>query len=124
MCLTRLSHFGTGLPDQRPFGKVHHGMPQGQLILAIRIHANPIVTVPHSLQAEVEFVRAIEDHCVQDATLLSFRKGDVIRIVRSRNMHISKGNSSCLPFPPYFPQSVRITFPGLSGIRGSLFVLW
>lgn len=44
------------------------------------------------VQADVEFVRAIEDHVVKDATLLSFRKGDVIRIVRSRNMHISKGN--------------------------------
>lgn len=48
-------------------------------------------------QADVEFVRAIEDHSVKDATLLSFRKGDVIRIVRSRNMHISKGNSLLLP---------------------------
>ena len=55
---------------------------------------------PHTLasapwmQGDVEFVRAIEDHCVRDATLLSFRKGDVIRIVRSRNMHISKGEAS------------------------------
>lgn len=50
-CLTRLFDRGTGLPDQGPFGEVHYGMPQGQLILAIKTQADHIVTVLPSLFA-------------------------------------------------------------------------
>ena len=43
------------------------------------------------LQSDVEFVRAVEDHDVKEATLLAFKKGDVIRVIRRKNT--SKGKS-------------------------------
>ena len=64
--------------------------------------------IMESFKSDVEFVRAIEDHTVKQGNLLSFRKGDIIRIIRNSNMHISKGKFS------FFSLSLTTDFLWLS----------
>jgi len=44
-------------------------------------------------QSDIEFVRAVEDHDAKEPTLLSFKKGSIIRIVR-RKKQLSRGKIS------------------------------
>ena len=53
--------------------------------------------IMESFKSDVEFVRAIQDHLVkQQGNLLPFKKGEIIRVVRNSNMHLSKGESNVL----------------------------
>ncbi|GBM19266.1 hypothetical protein AVEN_259857-1 [Araneus ventricosus] len=38
-----------------------------------------------------EYVRAVADYVTREATLLSFRENDIIRVVKNRNLHLDKG---------------------------------
>lgn len=38
------------------------------------------------LQNEFEFVSAVEDHDVKEASLLRFKRGDIIRIIRRKQI--------------------------------------
>ena len=40
----------------------------------------------------IEFVRAIADYETSEESLLSFRSGDIIRILKSSNVNVAKGN--------------------------------
>ena len=50
-------------------------------------------------QSEFEFVSAVEDHDAKEATLLRFRKGDIIRIIRKKQ--VPKGRFESIS-PPCF----------------------
>lgn len=52
--------------------------------------------IMESFKSDVEFVRAVQDHLVkQQGNLLPFKKGEIIRVVRNSNIHLSKGESIC-----------------------------
>ncbi|GBM19270.1 hypothetical protein AVEN_259857-3 [Araneus ventricosus] len=41
-----------------------------------------------------EYVRAVADYVTREATLLSFRENDIIRVVKNRNLHLDKVRNS------------------------------
>ncbi len=44
------------------------------------------------IKSRVEFVRALKDYSSGEPSLLGFRKGDIIRILKNKNLHLAKGN--------------------------------
>lgn len=43
-------------------------------------------------QSEADYVQAISDYSSREATTLCLRKGDIIKIVKNKNLRIAKGN--------------------------------
>ena len=50
------------------------------------------------VQEPLEYVRAVADYVTRESTLLSFRKGDVIRVVRDEQ-YVDKGKNKKASFP-------------------------
>lgn len=46
-------------------------------------------------QVSVEYVRAIKDFVSHEPSVLSFKKDNIIRVVKSKHLHLAKGRSLC-----------------------------
>jgi hypothetical protein len=63
-----------------------------RVFLILDINVSELCVSFFVVQEPLEYVRAVADYVTRESTLLSFRKGDVIRVVRDEQ-YVDKGKN-------------------------------